>query len=558
MLDILAKKLKDSTNLEKNCSLMFDEMDINKSYSYDSRNKIVYGGKKKLQVVMVRSLFASWKHIVYIGFDTSMTKGLLTQIVTECENYGVLVRAVTCDMGNQRFNKDLDFLNLNNKMVNPIDHTRSIYFFPDVPHLLKLIRNHLMDKRFSFPDEDGKLHELNKSDFYKLLNSDGHTYKLCPKFTTLHIEAKGGQRQNVRLAAQILSETVAQALRFNDENMNVQAAALLIFNRWFDTMNSRNKLSSNPYDCGLGMNETIQFQAHNDMEKVIKSLIFNDEKDRTKMIPFQRGILINIKSTEMLYEDLKSEGIKYIITKRLNQDALENLFSRVRGIGGQNTHPTATLAMNRLRILMMGKNTYDIVKKPVVEVECEAPISESVNLSNEVQSDEKFVLEELITDLDIPEDPEDEMDENLPNLNKQEVNNNQAKLYTAGYISRKSAKKFPKYNNSKIKMNSQWISCKSRGMLTYPDVTLMRRMHYYDKMFDEFHGKKINMNPFPLERLLKKILPRGATNARKFEVQLYIKIRFYKRIKDLNAEIKQKSSESRHNRSARQKKQFIN
>ena len=107
-------------------------------------------------------------------------------------------------------------------------------------------------------------------------------------------------------------------------------------------------------------------------------------------------------------------------------------------------------------------------------------------------------------------------------------------------------------------MNSQWISCKSRGMLTYPDVTLMQRMHYYDKMFDEFHGKKINMNPFPLERLLKKILPRGETNARKFEVQLYIKIRFYKRIKDLNTEIKQKSSESRHNRSARQKKQFIN
>ena len=34
-----------------------------------------------------------------------------------------------------------------NKMVNPCDNSRSIYFFCDTPHLLKTVRNNLMKAR---------------------------------------------------------------------------------------------------------------------------------------------------------------------------------------------------------------------------------------------------------------------------------------------------------------------------------------------------------------------------------------------------------------------------
>ena len=49
--------------------------------------------------------------------------------------------------------------------------------------------------------------------------------------------------------------------------------------------------------------------------------------------PFQKGILVNIKSTLALYQEMKEEGYSYLLTSRLNQDALESTFSRLRGIG---------------------------------------------------------------------------------------------------------------------------------------------------------------------------------------------------------------------------------
>ena len=108
-------------------------------------------------------------------------------------------------------------------MKNPCDPTRFIYFFPDCPHLMKLFRNHLLDKGFGFLGQDGKYHWLGKKDFIKLLHQDCGVYRLCPKLENRHIEAKGSERQIVRLATQLLSDTVAKAMKFlGNGDMDVQ------------------------------------------------------------------------------------------------------------------------------------------------------------------------------------------------------------------------------------------------------------------------------------------------------------------------------------------------
>ena len=146
--------------------------------------------------------------------------------------------------------------------------------------------------------------------------------------------------------------------------------------------------TSNPHTFGFGLNETVQFQALDRMESLIESMILNN--GRKSKLPFQRGILISIKSTRMLYKELSQEGVQYLRTHRVNQDCLENTFSQTRRVGGEGAHPDAVQFINRIRILMMNKKTMHLVKNPNV-------------ISNE---NESFLFTSLATDLerDLSED----------------------------------------------------------------------------------------------------------------------------------------------------------
>ena len=75
---------------------------------------------------------------------------------------------------------------------------------------------------------------------------------------------------------------------------------------------------------------------------------------------------MSIKAIRALYAEAKSAGMSYILTSRLNNDALENFFSQIRGLGGPNSHPGAANAVCRVRTLLLGKEPQHIVQRPVV------------------------------------------------------------------------------------------------------------------------------------------------------------------------------------------------
>jgi len=69
--------------------------------------------------------------------------------------------------------------------------------------------------------------------------------------------------------------------------------------------------------------------------------VYQSKSPRKTLMPFQKGILMSNNSLRNLFADMKEMyNIKYIITRRLNQDVLENCFSFLRGMGAANTHPT--------------------------------------------------------------------------------------------------------------------------------------------------------------------------------------------------------------------------
>ena len=95
------------------------------------------------------------------------------------------------------------------------------------------------------------------------------------------------------------------------------------------------------------------------MEKFLENF-----KVKTKEAPqpWQLGIKTAINSLRDLYtdtignEEYNFDGhFSFMMTSRLNQDCLENLFSRVRAIGGDNCHPGPFEFMRRMRVLQLGQ-----------------------------------------------------------------------------------------------------------------------------------------------------------------------------------------------------------
>ena len=90
-------------------------------------------------------------------------------MICECEKRNIQIRGLVFDLGNKTFLSEVDFVNVNFRIPNPAKSERFIYLFPDVPHLLKLFRNHCLDKGFCFQDKDGIYHPLLKDHFKKLI-----------------------------------------------------------------------------------------------------------------------------------------------------------------------------------------------------------------------------------------------------------------------------------------------------------------------------------------------------------------------------------------------------
>ena len=139
----LSGELPDHYNL---AVLSFDEMALKKVYEYHHREDQVFGPSAKVQLAVLRGLVHKWKMPVYYDFDATMTKDLLSKIIIPLEAHGARIVAIAADLGNHQLVSELKLSPENPCFPNPADPNRLVYFFPDVPHLLKLIRNHLLDQ----------------------------------------------------------------------------------------------------------------------------------------------------------------------------------------------------------------------------------------------------------------------------------------------------------------------------------------------------------------------------------------------------------------------------
>lgn len=278
---------------------------------------------------MARGLFANWKQPVYIGFDAKMTKELLENVITRLHHikYNVVACVSDCGGGNQGLWKNMGVNEQQPFSEHPVTR-KSVYFFADVPHVLKLLRNWFIDTGFVL--QDGTI--INKDPVKSLLENTRSEINSCYKLTPLHLNCERAQRQNVKLAAQLFSNTIATALTHylpgEDKEASIATGNFFqLVNNWFDIMNSYSPSTSIPTKMPYGTNLPLQDECLTEMVSVISGMTCVGKKS---IQMFQRGIIMSTKALQSLYKDMKEEyGINYILTHRLNQDCLENFFCQV-------------------------------------------------------------------------------------------------------------------------------------------------------------------------------------------------------------------------------------
>ena len=98
-LKIVEKKIQNSSPMGKKTVLCFDEITIKNCYEYDHRNKQVYGNSKKVQVVLARGLFSSWKQVIFFDFNKNMDKKLINDLILKCGEHGLDICGLAFDLG---------------------------------------------------------------------------------------------------------------------------------------------------------------------------------------------------------------------------------------------------------------------------------------------------------------------------------------------------------------------------------------------------------------------------------------------------------------------------
>ena len=356
ILEALHCKVQSMSEKSKMCAVVYDEMAIKEKLSYQAATDCLEGledlgnhGKTKYianhaGVFMVRGLVEKWKQPVgYFLTSGPMSANNLQSALLSCidsmQSNGLLVKVLICDQGanNMSVLKSLGIT-----VEKPaFEHKGNvIHVIMDPPHLLKNIRNNLKKNGFIVAGKSVSWTFIEQ--FYHI--DVGFPIRLAPKLTLRHIELPPFSSMRVRLAAQVLSHSVSAGITtlcMTSDKLDADAIHtahfLEKFNNLFDVFNSSNLYDANNYKCAItSKSDHIMF--------LKGTLNWLNEVKRAgngrALLPCLEGWKLSINSLIQLWDQLHQEkGLEFMLTNRLNQDCLENFFSRIRGRGGHRDNP---------------------------------------------------------------------------------------------------------------------------------------------------------------------------------------------------------------------------
>jgi len=235
-----AEKLEQ---LDKNCTLLFDEMALGTNIMYDKKNDFIFGfdsfglqASPKIAdhvlVFMIRGIRKKYKQPIayYYCQGTTKTPDLavcIKEVISAIQTTGLKIRAVVCDQGStnqaainslkEETKRNSLMYNTENKIYNGfLVNGEEIVCIYDPPHLLKCVRNNLLTKNLIFTWKCQK-QEATWDDIQTLYTFDKanevHELRALPKLTEAHVIPEKIKKMRVSIAAQVFSQRVAATMK---------------------------------------------------------------------------------------------------------------------------------------------------------------------------------------------------------------------------------------------------------------------------------------------------------------------------------------------------------
>lgn len=378
VLDTMAKVVPNMSDLEKQTVICLDEMNLKPMATYRNETDAIEGfvnygpnipGRKEYGnqglVINIHGLHTKWKQPIGFTISNGPTPSailydLLIRTLNVLSEIGLTARLVVCDQGSTNRSMANNLLKVTKEKPYFSFNGRKIFFTYDPPHLVKSVRNNLMTKDFISGDRDiaqwGHFAQMFDLDASKTLST-----RLAPKLArSTHVEPSSFKKMKVKYATQTFSSTVAAAMHTyavaEDCSLPIAAIDTARFFKEMDTLfdcfNSSSKYSSKPFKAAVNT-DSIHWAFLAEMKQVFSEMKCIDGKHRVSRPPCFEGWILAINCLEQLWSELETEGIKYLTTRSLNQDPLENLFGLVRRMGADRDNPSPTQFREALRCCMI-------------------------------------------------------------------------------------------------------------------------------------------------------------------------------------------------------------
>ena len=247
------------------------------------------------------------------------------------------------------------------KTINLFAPSRFIFFFADIPHLMKTARNCLYNSgsgsrsRLMWNDGQYLLFKHIADIFYR---DQAVALHVLPKLTLEHIVLTSFSKMKVKLATQVLSRSVALALEESGNSEVLGTAEFCrMMNDFFDCTNvrslreherKRNDLIK-PYtavdDDRFGWLRDVFLKYLENWKRSTRERAGQySADDRGKMFlssQTHEGLQIAVHSHVEAIQFLLQQGFQYVLSERFMQDVLEDYFGHQRAKGGRADNPSA-------------------------------------------------------------------------------------------------------------------------------------------------------------------------------------------------------------------------
>lgn len=499
--EVLSRKVQIMSESSRLCTITMDEMSLKANLLYDPGKDQVIGvedfGKGERSsliatsalVFMARGINENWKQplgylLVHESCPSDKIKAKLLDMIDEVTSIGLHVTTVVSDLGSN-FHKLIKSLCITPTQPWFWHKGRKIFYLFDAPHIIKAVRNNLMKYNFHF---DGKVASWDH--IQVVYNRDQQQpIRCCPKLTQRHLNPNGFEKMKVKYATQVLSHTVASTLLTYVSlgalpTVAAGTAELLSnFDNIFDSLNSSSLSSEKLYKQAISKDSPhLEFLEH--MLKFVISIKVVDpstQEDVTNKLRCLKGLQMTINGVLALWNDLQENHARqFLMTRRLNQDPLENFFGLVRQQSGNSDNPTPLQFTKAFRKLF-----FDNYLSPLPSFNCSA------------DSDTFLVTMKDQTSLSALSDPSpgtqkntktgpaiDEKDYKHEEVEKNLVSMN-ALTYVAGYLLRKCLDKH------------KCLTCAQK--LTVASLTNSSQLYCYFKAYEnksDFGGLTVPHDEF--------------------------------------------------------------